>query len=178
MSLTFTFPTNVELEQVVQEYVIQPDMFMGEKILPVVESMAQKVRWDELDNERGMTAPHNMGTDPKVDKRPGSKTREYEPIAFKETDLLKENEMLRARELGTLGGVINLNREIARIVKARMDKTKIRQEMIRWQTLRGQLSINENGVKVSETFPIQTYNSLVDWDTLGTATPLRDFNAV
>ncbi len=125
-----------------------------------------------------MTAPHLMGTDPKIDLRPGSKLREYEPIPFKETDLVKENEILRARELGSLGGVINLKPLIGRIAQARMDKTRIRQEWTIWAALRGQLTINENNVFINESFPVQQYTALVGWDIRDSARILADFNAV
>lgn len=178
MGLTLTYPTNVALDTVIQEYTAQTDDFIGAEILPEEDHYTQKVRWDEMDSDRGMTSPHAMGSDPKIDKRPGSNTKEFEAIPFKETDVVKENELLRARELGTLGGVINLDREITHIAKARMDKTKIRVEHTRWQCLRGTLSINENGVKVTETFPVQSFDSTVAWNTFATATPLKDFNAV
>jgi hypothetical protein len=178
MSITLMFPTNYQLDTVVQEYTVQTENFIGAEILPETEAYTQKVRWDEKDSDRGMTAPHAMGTDPKIDKRPGSKTREYEPIPFKESDVLKENEILRSRELGTINNTIDLSRAVGEMVKNRMDKTKIRMESLRWQTLRGSISINENGVKVSETFGIQTHNVSVDFDSLSTAKPLAEFNAV
>ncbi len=178
MGLTFTYPTNVALDMVIQEYVIDTSMFKGLQLLPVEEAMTQKVQWDELDNERGMTAPHLLGTDPRIDLRPGSKLREYEPIPFKESDLVKEDELLRARQLGTLGGVININAIVARLAKARMDKTRIRQEWTVWNALRGQLTINENNVFVSETFPVQQYTPLVAWNNFANAAPIKDFNAI
>ncbi len=163
---------------VVQEYTAQTDNFIGAEILPETEAYTQKVRWDELDTDRGMTAPHEMGSDTRIDKRPGMKTREYTPIPFKESDVLHEGEILRSREMGTLGNVLNLDREVARITKARLDKTRIRMEWLRWQTLRGSISVNENGVVVSETFPIQSHDVSVDFDELATATPLKEYNAV
>lgn len=178
MGLTLSYPTNHQLDTVVQEYVVQTENFRGAEILPETEAMTQKVRWDEKDTDRGMTAPHVMGTDTKIDKRPGSKTREYEPIPFKESDVMKENEILRARELGTLNQTIDLNRAVGEMVKSRMDKTKIRVEWLRWNTLRGAIAVNENGVKVDETFPVQNYNVVNDWDNFANATPLKDLNAI
>src|SRR4051812_31088187 len=124
--ITYKYPTNVALDIVTQEYVAQTEKMLGEQIMPFTDTATQRVQWDELDSERGMTAPHVMGTDPKIDVRPGSTLREFEPIAFKETDLVKENELLRARALGTLGGVVNISDLIARIAKARVDKNRIR----------------------------------------------------
>jgi hypothetical protein len=178
MGLQLTVPTNSELDLVIQEYTNKPDEFIGATILPDEDHYTQKVRWDEKDTDRGMTAPHTMDADPKIDKRPGHKTREYEPGAFKETDVIKESEMLRARELGTMSGVIDLGRTVAEISQERMNKTKTRVEWLRWQTLQGSLTIDENGVKISETFPIQTYDAEDGWDTHADATPIKDFNAV
>ncbi|OLE52685.1 MAG: hypothetical protein AUG51_17080 [Acidobacteria bacterium 13_1_20CM_3_53_8] len=178
MGLTFTFPTNVELDVVTQEYIIETDKFIGEQEMPDTEFQTQKVRWDERDSERGMTAPHAMDSDPRIDKRPGSKTREYEAIPFKESDLIKESELLRSRELGTLGGAINLDRIVTQTARARMDKTKLRAEWCRWQCLGGELEINENGVYVHETFPVQTYEVATSWDNRDEAVPLRDANLV
>lgn len=176
--IIYRFPTNVSLTQVVQEYAADREKLLGIKIAPFEEHWTQRVQWDELDNERGMTAPHNMKSDPRVDSRPGSKLREYEPIPFKETDLITEAELLRARQLGTLGGVVDLHDLIGRTSKSRVDKTYLRAEDCIWQALRGTLDIDENGVRVYETFPIQTYNVVIDWDEFGTATPLRDDMAV
>ena len=178
MSLTITYPTNVALDKVVQQYVIDTSAFKGLQIMPVEEAMTQKVQWDELDNESGMTAPHLLGTDPRIDLRPGSRLREYTPIAFKETDLVKEDEILRARMLGTLGGVVNINTIVAQLAKSRMDKTRIRQEKTIWDALRGQLTINENGVFVNESFGVRQYTPLVPWSDLVNSRPLKDFNAI
>lgn len=178
MGLTFKFPTAVVLDKVIQEYVIDREALLGLKIMPVENAWTQKVQWDEMDAERGMTAPHLLGTDPRIDLRPGSKLREYEPIAFKETDLIKEDEILRARQLGTLGGVVSLNQLAARLVKARMDKTMIRQEWTIWQALRGHLVVNENNVFVDETFPVQQFAPTTPWSDLDNSKPLADMNAV
>jgi len=106
------------------------------------------------------------------------KTHRFSPLFFKETDLLKESDMLMPRMAGTLSGAIDLSSEIARIARARADRNYLRVESTIWQTLKGKLEINENGVRVDEEYPVQTQNALVDWDEFDTATPLRDFNAM
>lgn len=179
MSLVLTFPTNAELNEVVQAFEVDPSQHIGSTILPMAESMYQEVQWDERDADRGLTAPHALGADPKVDIRQGSTRRKYTPIPFKETDLLKEDEILRARQLGTMAETLDLSQEIARIARDRFNKTMARIEKLRWDTLNGSISINENGVVVSETFAVQSYTPSGDtWDTPDTSTPLADFNAV
>lgn len=176
--ITYKYPTNVALDMVTQEYVAQTEKLRGEELMPFEDSETQVVQWDELDAERGMTAPHVMGTDPKIDTRPGSKLREFEPIPFKETDLIKENELLRARQFGTLGGVVDLNAVCGRIAKARVDKNRLRAEWTRWQAMRGQLSMFENGVRINESFPIQQFTPVIPWDDRAASFILRDTNAI
>jgi hypothetical protein len=178
MGITFKFPTNVELEMMTREYVAKRERFIGQQIIPLKETMAQKVQWDELDNERGMTVPHQMDADPKVSKRPGSKLREYTPMFFKEKELIKESELLNARAFGTLGGMINIEDLVLERLRARIDKDFIRCEWLIWKMLQGGFTINENDVAVSETFDVQTYDPLVEWDTPATAKPLADIEAV
>jgi len=176
--ITYRFPTNVSLTEVVQEYTIQRDKLVGNKLLPMRPRDTQFIEWDELDYEAGMTAPHNMNVDPRVSGRPGQKTHRFAPLFFKETDVLKESDMLMPRMAGTLGGVLDLSAEIARISKARVDKNFLRLEWLIWQTLKGHLQYNENGVRVDETFGVQTQNALVDWDEFATATIIKDFQVM
>ncbi|HQZ81610.1 MAG TPA: major capsid protein [Pyrinomonadaceae bacterium] len=178
MSLVLSFPTNAELNAVVEAFVPDPAEFVGSTILPLTESMYQEVQWDERDRERGLTAPHLLGADPRVDTRQGSVRRSYTPIPFKESDLLKEDELLRARQLGTMAGTLDIASEIARLARNRWVKTMNRIEKLRWDALAGQITINEGGVSVSESFAVQSYTSATGWDTPTTATPLADFDAV
>lgn len=176
--LVYRFPTNVSMDVTTQEYVVQVENLVGiQEVMPFEDLLTQTVRWDELDNDFGMTAVHKMGTDPHVDTRAGSRVREYTTIPFKETDAIREDELLSARQFGTLGGVVDITSIVGRVMKSRMDKTFIRCEWCVWQATGGELEIEENGVYVHETFPIQTYDAVTDWDNRDDATPLRDFNA-
>lgn len=176
--ITYRFPTPVSLQEVVQEYSIEREKLLGIKLFPMVPRDTQLIEWDELDFEFGMTAAHNMNSDPKIGVRPGSKTHSYSPLFFKETDVLKESDLLMPRAMGTLSGVVDINADIARIAKARVDKNFLRLDWLAWQTLKGRLQYNENGVVVDETFSVQTQNALVDWDEAATATPIKDFQAM
>jgi len=176
--LVYQIPTNQELNILIQEYVIQDLELVGETILPFQEYDTDFVLWDQLDNEFGITAAHNMNSDPVIRKRPGSTTRQYTPIPFKESELIKEEEILRARRLGTLGNAINLDFEVTRRLRARMGKDRLRAEWTRWQALGGQLNIAENGVAIQETFAVQTYNPATLWSNTAAATPLKDFDAI
>lgn len=176
--LVFTFPRNRALDEVTQQVIRDKSKLIGQTILPFVEKDTQIVEWDEMDNEQGMTSVHTMGTDPKIASRPGSKTHRFAPIPHKEEEVIKENEMLNARALGTLGGVINLNDLVMERYNAGINKDWIRSEWEIWQTLRGRLQINEGEVIIDETFPIQEFIPDVSYDNLEDATPLKDSNAI
>lgn len=178
--LVYQFPRNVALDEVTQEVVRDREKLIGQTILPFVEKDTQLVEWDELDHEQGMTAVHTMGADAKIANRPGSKTHQYKPIPHKEEELIKEDEMLNARQLGTLGGVINLNDLVMERFNAGIGKDWIRAEWEIWQALRGRLQIDEDGVLVDEIFPIQTFDAVADgiggvyYTDLDDSTPLAD----
>lgn len=176
--LIYRFPTNLSVDTATQEYFVEHEKFKGEQLMPFKEVFTQKVVWDERDNERGMTAPHVLGTDPKVNDRRGSKQKEYEPIYFKESDVIREDELLRARQLGTLGGVVDLHELIGKTIRDREDKNFIRAEALRWQAAQGTISVHENGVNVDETIPVQHFYTLVSYDDFEDATPLKDDLAV
>ena len=178
--IVFTFPRNVALDEVIQAVVRDRSKLIGQTILPFVEKETQLVEWDEMDNEQGMTAVHTMGTDPKIATRPGSKTHQYTPMPHKEEEVIKENEILNARQLGTLGVVVNLNDYVMERFNAGVTKDWLRSEWEIWQALRGRLLIDENGVLIDETFPIQTFDVITDgvggvaYTNLENATPLAD----
>ncbi len=175
--LVYTFPTAVEADVMTQAYFVEREKFIGEEYLPFEEKTTSRVQWDDRDNARGMTAVHKMGTDPQTDAREGSRVKSYTPIPFKETDVIAEDELLQARELGTLNNTVNIDGLVAQTIRDREDKNFIRAEWARWEALRGLLDINEKGVRVRETFPVQVYDPLVEWDNHATATPLRDMAA-
>src|SRR6266567_1229934 len=155
--LTYTFPTNFQVNLLTQEYQVNTAAMIGiGRVAPVLPVDTWAVEWDQIDNEVGMTPAHQIGTDPKIQARPGSVHRRYEPGYFKGSEMIDEGELIRARALGTFGGVVSLDETVARRMAARQDKTFIREEFCVWKALAGRLQINESGVKIDETFPVQT----------------------
>ena len=47
MSVTYKFPTNVELDMMTRKYVVNREKFIGQQIIPFKETMTQRVQWDE-----------------------------------------------------------------------------------------------------------------------------------
>lgn len=176
--ITYKFPTPEELAFMTREYVVNRSRFAGQQIIPFKESPLPIVRWDELDNEKGMTSPHEQDNDPKIVARPGSKVREYTPIFFKESELIKESELLNARAFATLNNLVSLDDLVADRLRARIDKDFIRAEWLIWSMLQGEISIDENNVKVNETFETQEFTPDTDWDDHDNSTPLADLRAL
>lgn len=176
--LVLKFQTNREMDVTTQEYQRDSSTYLGMKLAPIEEKMSQNVEWDEMDNDFGMTGVHTMDTDPKVKSRPGSKRKSFSPIPHKETELVKESELLNARALGTFGGVVNIEDLVGDAFKRGMGQDDVRIEWEIWQMFLGRLTINEPGYYLDEIFPIQSYDPLVPWDTLATAKPMADTDAI
>jgi hypothetical protein len=176
--LVFKFPTNVEMDAITQEYRPDPSRFIGETILPAKPKKVQRVEWFERHNVKGKTSVHTMDTDAKISGRRGETLKSYEPIPHKEAELVKESEILKARDLATLGGVISMDELVMDSFRTAMIKDDVAMEVERWAALQGELDINENGVVIHETFPIQEYTPQTEWDDLANATVLKDLNAI
>ena len=176
--LVFRFPTNVEMDAITQEYRPDPARFIGQTILPPVAKNTQRVEWFERHNVKGKTSVHTMDTDARTVGRRGETLKSYEPIPHKEAEIVKESEILKSRDLATLGGVISMDELVMDAFRTAMLKDSVAMEVECWSALQGQLSINENGVVIEETFPIQEYTPQTEWDDLANATPLKDLNAV
>lgn len=174
--IVFTIPTNQELRTPIQNYTQNVDGFLGLQLCPWADSFAQFIETEETEEDEGMTAAHILGTDPKIDKRKGSKKFRYDPLHFKETDVLNEADILRARQLGTYGQPVSLMSETTKIAKSRARKTMTRVEWTIWQMFGGNLQFNENGVKVNETWTVQSHTPTALWSNASTSKPLTDLD--
>jgi Phage major capsid protein E len=172
MSLTVTYPTNAEIDETIQAYVPQVDKFIGSGFMPIKPRKTNKVKWTEKNKMRGKTALHKRGNEPHIDDREGSVDREFKPIDFKETDVIGEQEILEKRQEGTWGEPLDLEDVVVETIRERADKTMIAVEETRWAAFRGHLSMSAKGVKVNETFPVQTHTPLVEFDDFANAKPL------
>jgi hypothetical protein len=179
MPINWKFPTAVELDFVTQEYAgVAREAMIGHQILGLVERNTSRIRWDELDNDKGMTAPVAPDADPPYDQRLGVTTKEYTPYEFGQFARIPRSEIEAARRLGTLGEVLDVTELVTRELTRQLNKVHVRIESLIWSALLGSISIDENGVKISETFPVQTYTAATAWSSTATATPLKDFDAV
>lgn len=178
--LVVQFPTNVSLDRVIQEYMVQKDELIGIKeVMPFEDQETQIVEWDVLDNLKGLTAAHTLGADPVMGQRRGSRTRRYDPLFWKQQELIREDEILRRRQLGTLGNVVNIDSLVTRAAVDGIDLDYLRAEFLVWLSLANNgFTVNNNGVVVTETFAFQQFTAAVPWATFATATPATNFNSL
>lgn len=177
MSRIYLIPTNSEIRGPIQNYIQNVDDLLGLQLCPFEDSMAQFIETDVRDHEEGMTAAHVLGTDPEIDERAGSKKFKYSPLHFKETDVMNEADILRARQLGTYGQPVDLMTEVTRIARNRAVKTLTRVEWTIWQMFGGRLQITEGKVKVDEKWDgVQEHEPVALWSNLEDATPLTDLD--
>lgn len=179
MPINWKYPTSVELDFVVQEFkATAMESMLGHQVLQLVERNTSRIRWDVLDNDKGMTSAITPDADPPFDQRPGLTTKEYTPIDFGQFARIPRSEIEGARQPGTLGVPLDVTEMTVRELSRQLNKVHVRIESLIWAALQGSMSVNDNGVTITETFPVQTFTASPLWSTLATATPLKDFDAV
>lgn len=175
MGVTLTYPTNTELDLLQQKFQANPADYIGiREVAPIENYKTYYVEWDQLDDDFGMTSPHVLGTMPRIESRPGSSRRQYDPANFKQSEMIDEGEILRSRSLGTFGQTVDLSTEVSRRLGVGNGKTFTRMEWCVWRMMEGLLQFNENGVAVKEEFPTQKFQTTVPWSDRQNATPLKN----
>lgn len=174
-NITIKLPKPETLETVINEMNAEPKQWLGEQIMPAQQTDKAIIEYTTIEQAAGMTAPHELGTDPRIDKRKGGRQMRYEPAYFKESDLFGEKELLALAQMG--GSVLDLRAVVAQTLRERYNKTRLREEWLRWMILQGQLYINENGVFVNERFNIQRYVPTVGFDDAQNSKPIAEFSA-
>ena len=180
MAVVVQYPTSIYLDRVIQDYLVQKENLKGvREVMPFEEQEGQLVEWDVLDNLQGLTAAHKLGTDPVIGQRRGSVTRRYDPLYWKQTELIREDELLKRRQLGTLGNVINIDAMVTMLATDGVDLDYLRAEYLVWLSLTNLgFTIVIGGIVFTETFPFQTFTAAVPWSNFATATPAANFNSL
>ena len=154
------FPQTAEITHVVRNIVTDPARFLGRVFCPMRDVFAAQIEFDVLAAAQGMTPAHNLGSDPKMAKLPGMKTKKIGTGYWKETKRINEAELLNARMAGTY------NQRAGRLLvveKANMLNSRLetRIEWLIWQAVTGgQIQIDENGVKYTVLYDIPAKNKV------------------
>ncbi len=155
------FSTTREITHVVRNRAVDPTRFIGSSFCPIREVYAAQIEFDVIEAGNGMTAAHNLGSDPALVKLTGMKTKKIGTGYFKETKRLDEQELMYARMAGTY------NQRAGRLLVTEKalqldDRLETRIEWLRWQPLvSGQVQINENGIKYAVPYDLPSDNKPV-----------------
>ncbi len=190
LSNTFGLPTASELTQVIREWQPDPAAYIGASILPERGMSTNEFTYERTRRTGGMTKAHNLDADPKFITGADFERYTASPYYFKEGRRFNESDLLTIRRQIGLNGDLGerAGRDLIVAALAQLDnRLEVRREWLRWSALQGAVTINEEGVVISETWSVQTYNADTTtvagtsgdyWTTLTTSNPVADFAAV
>lgn len=153
------FPTTKEITHVVRNRTVDPKRFIGRSFCPIREVYSAEIEFDVIEAGAGMTSAHNLGSDPKMVKLPGMKTKKVGTGYFKETKRIDEKELLYARAAGSY------NQRAGRLLVVEKalqldNRLDTRVEWLTWQPLiEGHIQIDENGVKYNVSYDLPETNT-------------------
>src|SRR5690348_8217120 len=181
MSGTYTYPTNVELNQIAQDKI--PLLTMNDPIfdiIPMRDVDAAEVEWEQKDNYDGLQQIRGLNGDPPRVARVGAKKYRQPPGVYGEFTTIDEVEITRRRRPGQFSGAMDVSDLVMECQDQLLTRRIERIRYIGWKlVVTGTFSVAgpSGAVLHTGTFTLQT-SSGSDWSTVATATPLADFRAV
>lgn len=178
---TFVYPTNQELEEIVQDLV--PMLAEGRKLLdlfPYDYKDTAEVVWEQEDNYYGLMNVRGINGQPGNVAKVGSKMYKMKPGYYGDYHQLSEDELTEARELGTFGDAVKIDDLVVRRTKHLIVRRLNRMEDTISQFCRLGLFQNyrADGTAVhTDRFTVTTRVPSPLWSSLTTATPLADLRA-
>lgn len=182
MAVTYTFPQSEELRLIEQE--LLPQLEQDDPILkefPTTEVRADRIRWEQMDNFKGLQQLRGLNGAPNYVQRVGGKEYDFVPGVYGEFTTIDEKELTTRRQWGTFGDPISIDDLVsvsqAYLLQRRLDRLR----QILWSLVTtGTFSIPHprGGVMHTDVFNIQTFDSTVGWPTFATATPFADIRAL
>lgn len=182
MALSYVYPSQQTLEEIEQDLLpvltLQDPAF---QYFPISETMDTVLRFEQLDNYRGLAAIRGYdGALPKV-SRVGAKGYLMSPGVFGEHQTLDEQELTERRRLGSFTDRIDVS-DLVRMSQEHLLQREIdRIRLILWTLITTgtfSLSTEDGVVAKTDTFPIQTFTASPAWSTVATATPLADLRTM
>lgn len=182
MALNYVYPSQQTLEAIEQDLLpvlTAADPIFGE--FPIDETNDTVLRWEQMDNYRGLQAIRGYNNElPKV-ARVGAKGFLMSPGVFGEHQTIDEQELTERRRLGSFTDRIDVTDLVRQIEEHLMTREIDRIRTILWTLVTtGTFSIStkDGVIEKTDTFPIQTFTSSPAWSTLASATPLADLRTV
>lgn len=178
----YVYPSVQALEQIEQDLlpVLQPvdpifDFF------PIEETMDDVLRWEQLDNFRGLQQIRGLEGEFQHVARVGAKGYLMEPGVYGEDSTLGERELTKRRKWGSFTDRLDVSDQILEINNDLITREFNRIRQILWTLAStGTFSVsNADGTVVqTDAFPLQTFTASIGWGTKVTAIPLSDLRSV
>lgn len=167
------------IQTIVQLWQTTPDAYRGAEILPVEEAKyrnnPQFIKWDVVGAVSGETKPHNLGNDVARVEIPKLKTYIEETSHYRERITLHEQDLMELRNLGPADRTRMAGGLVARAMTTLRIRLAVRKENLRWNSLRGSIVLNENGVKRRITYGIAAPQTVgTRWDNRESSNPIED----
>lgn len=150
---------------------------IGSQIIPEYKHDMPFAEWDEEEGVFGLAQASAMGAKPLNVVKEAFKTYREDPFVWKESDWIDESGLLRVRMAGTFNQLAGQQAivKMQRRLNIRLDS---RLEQQRWAAIQGSNVVNENNVKRTITYAVQTPAApTIPWDTVATAIPVDNIQA-
>jgi hypothetical protein len=178
----YVFPTVQRLMQIEQD--LLPSLIADDPIFdvfPIEDDEDDVLRWEQLDNYKGLQQIRGLDGDPPKVQRTGAKSYLAQPGVFGEQATIDERELTKRRKFGSF----ETHMDVTDLVRMTQDfligRELDRMRYVGWTlATTGTISIQDkDGVTMyADTFPLQTFTAGVSWATLATATPLANLRAI
>lgn len=150
------------------------------KHFPIEESPYDRLIWVQRDNYFGLQQIRGLEGEPKVVRRPGSKTYDFEPGVYGEFTEIGSKELQQRRKLATWNEPIDISDLVGEsqmfLLRRRIDRVRY----ILWTLLTsGIFSVADANGSILQTdkYPVQTITAGIPWSTFATAVPFQNIQA-
>jgi hypothetical protein len=179
-----TYPTVQRLEEIEQD--LLPTLTLADPVFsefPIEDDADDVLRWEQMDNYKGLQAIRGLNGDPPNVTRTGLKSYLATPGVFGEYETVDEREITKRRKSGTFDQRIDITDIVLEMQNHLLTRELDRMRYQAWTlAATGTITtITKDGVTLySDAFPLQTYTAAVPWGptTTATATPLFDLRTV
>lgn len=185
MSGQIVFPDPQLITEVISEFQLDHTQFKGLSMCPMNttkwNNSPKVISWDIMGASGGMTYPHALGSNPRMVKQAGMKTKSMRTAYWKEFIRLDEVDLLEVRNVGPKFMERAAELLIMRSVTRLEMRLFTRMEWLIWQMFTGTLTLNELGVLRTIDYEIPAGNKITVsplWSVPTTATPISDLQNV
>lgn len=180
--MDFVYPTVQRLMQIEQD--LLPSLIADDPIFdvfPIEDDNDDVLRWEQLDNYKGLQQIRGLDGDPPKVQRTGAKSYLAEPGVFGEQANIDERELTKRRRFGSFENHMDVTDLVRMVQDFLITRELDRMRYIGWTlATTGTITVQDkDGVTMyADSFPLQTFTAGVTWATLATSTPLANLRAI